>query len=88
MSKHKTIQLKTTIGRADLERKMKQAQGFLEKGQSVRITLLLFGRQKGRPELGVVFLEDIYKEFLYNFKVSSKPTIKNLTLHFNAPPKS
>lgn len=87
MAKHKTIQLKLGIGINDLERKMAQASSFLTKGSSVKITLLLHGRQKGNPSQGVKFLESIARNYMSEYKPSSKPTEQNLSLFYNPPKK-
>lgn len=82
----KTIQIKPTIGKNDLDRKMKQARGFLEKGKRVRINVYLYGRQRGRPEVGVRLLEEVAEEYFSDYHYSAKPTSNNLSIFYN--PKS
>lgn len=48
----KDIKLSLFIGRGDLERLVKKAQEFLEKGHQVRIGLLLKGREIGKKQMG------------------------------------
>lgn len=60
----KNIQVTPQIGRGDLERKMKQAQGFLEKREQVKITLILRGRQKGHQASAVEFLVKLHEDYL------------------------
>lgn len=75
------------IGQNDLERKLKQAQKFLEKREQVRITLALKGRQKGRPEGALEFLLAIHNDYMAEFgKLTKDPTMQNLSLTYN--PKS
>ena len=77
----KTVQLSLSIGKGDLERKMKQAQKFLEKKEQTRVQLLLKGRQKSHPERGVDFLLNVYEEFLKDYgKLVNKPSPSNLSL--------
>lgn len=77
----KTVQITLDIGQNDLERKMKQAQGFLAKRIPVRVSLSLHGRQKGHPERGVAFLTELQSKWIAEFGKCVKPaTEKNLTL--------
>lgn len=79
----KTIQCNLTIGKNDLERKMKQAQKFLEKKEQVRVVLLLKGRQKDHPERGAEFLNNLAKDYLKEYGNCVKPaSVKNLSLTF------
>lgn len=64
-AKHKRMELKGVrlsvhIGDHDLETRKKQAMKFIEKGNKVKIDLLLRGRQKAHPELG----EEMIKKFV------------------------
>lgn len=84
VSSIKTIQCSLNIGKHDLERKMKQAQGFLKKRQQVRVTLILKGREKYSPERGVEFLNEIHETFLDEFgRCAKMPTTQNLSLTYN-----
>lgn len=80
-----------TIGKNDLERKMKQAEGFLKKKEQVRVVLLLKGRQKNNPERGAEFLNELKETYLKGHGKCVKPaTPENLGLTFmpiggNAP---
>ncbi|MBI2416094.1 MAG: translation initiation factor IF-3 [Candidatus Kerfeldbacteria bacterium] len=49
----KGIRLSTTIGDHDFSIRVNQSQKFLEKGHKVSIELLLRGRQKAHPEVGL-----------------------------------
>jgi len=77
----KTIQLTLTIGKNDLERKMKQAQKFLTNKEQVRVTVLLKGRQKSSPERAAEFLNQQYEEYLVGHGKCVKPaTTENPSL--------
>lgn len=63
---------------------MKQAQGFLQKRQQVRVVLQLKGRQKSNPARGVEFLTEIHETYLDEFgKCAKMPTDLNLSLTYN-----
>ena len=49
----KEIKLGALIGDGDFETKRRQAEGFLFKGNKVKVFLNLRGRQMGNPQLGV-----------------------------------
>lgn len=71
--KIKTIQLTLTIGKNDLERKMKQAQKFLAKKEQVRVAVLLKGRQKNTPEKAAEFVNQQYEQYLVGHGKCVKP---------------
>lgn len=80
----KTIQVTPQIGKNDLARKMKQAQGFLEKREQVRVQLVLKGRQKGHLKSALEFLSGINEEFFDGFgQLTKAPTESNLSLTYN-----
>lgn len=80
----KTIQVTPQIGKNDLARKMKQAQGFLEKREQVRVQLVLKGRQKGHIKSALEFLSSINDEFFVGFgQLTKAPSEGNLTLTYN-----
>lgn len=84
----KIIQVTPQIGKNDLARKMKQAQGFLEKREQVRITLVLRGRQKGHVDTSLEFLQSIHDEFFAELgKLVKPPTAQNLSLTYNPASK-
>lgn len=84
----KTIQITPQIGKNDLTRKMKQAQGFLEKREQVRVQLVLKGRQKGNIPSALELLGKINEEFFTEFGTLTKPpTAQNLSLSYNPSSK-
>lgn len=79
----KTIQITLNVGKNDLERKIKQAQKFLEKKEQVRVTLALKGRQKANPKRGVEFLNEINEKYFTDCGRCVKPaTESSLSLTF------
>ena len=52
-AKLKEIKLGALIGDGDFETKRRQAEGFLFKGNKLKVFLNLRGRQMGNPQLGV-----------------------------------
>lgn len=63
---------------------MKQAQGFLEKREQVRVTLVLRGRQRGRQISAIEFLEEIHATYFEGVGALTKPpTDGNLSLTYN-----
>ncbi len=84
----KIIQVTPQIGKADLERKMKQAIGFLEHREQVRITLVLRGRQKGHVDSSIEFLSKINEDFFIGVgNLVKPPTAGNLALTYNPSSK-
>ena len=72
------------IGKADLDRKLKQAQGFLEKGEQVQVQVQLRGRQQAHPERAVEFLHEISESHLSECgKPSNEPRPGRLSITFN-----
>jgi translation initiation factor IF-3 len=55
----KQIKLRLNIASNDLQTKLKWVQKFLDKGQMVKITVMLKGREQAHPERGVKMLEDL-----------------------------
>lgn len=72
------------IGSNDLDRKMKQAQGFLKDRKQVRITVRLRGRQQNRPQSGVELLTKLHEDYFQDYgKLAKVPTVHNLSLTYN-----
>lgn len=72
------------ISENDLDRKMKQAQKFLQDKNQVRIILVLKGREKSRPEYAVDFLNRICSDYLDDFgKCASKAVERNFQITYN-----
>lgn len=74
------------IGENDLKRKIKQAQGFLEKKLQVRIVPTVHGRQLFHPERTLKFLDEIKVQLEEYGTLANVPSEKNMSLVFN--PKS
>lgn len=75
----KEVRLTPFIGKHDLEVRVKQANGFLENGNQVKITLFFKGRQITHKEFGF----DVIKNFissLTNAKVIREPHLEGKLL--------
>ena len=56
----KGIRLSYNMGKHDIEMRIKQANKFLEKGNKVKVEMILRGRQKAHPEL----VNEVFEDFL------------------------
>ena len=73
-----------TIGKGDLDRKMNQACKFLEKREQVRVTLTVKGRQRGRADASLAFLNKVHEEYMKDAgSLVKPPTETNLQLTYN-----
>ncbi|WP_101474166.1 translation initiation factor IF-3 [Fusobacterium sp.] len=59
----KEVKVTARIDSHDLETKMSQIERFLAKENKVKVTLVLFGRERMHPTLGVDTLEGIAEKF-------------------------
>lgn len=59
----KEVKLTARIDTHDLETKMNQVVKFLEKDNKVKVTMVLFGRERMHPTLGLETLNDVAKRF-------------------------
>ena len=59
----KEIKLKPRIDTHDLEVKSNRIEKFLTKGNKVKVSLMLFGRERMHAEIGIKLLEDLAKRF-------------------------
>jgi len=55
----KEIKFRPKISIHDYDFKLKHVQRFLEEGNKVKITIMLRGREKSRPEMGVAVLDRV-----------------------------
>ncbi len=69
----KGIRLSFTIGEHDLEIREKKAKKFLEKGNKVRIELMLRGREKGKGKEANQIIQDFVKRLDEIAKIESPP---------------
>jgi len=58
----KEVKLKPRIDTHDLEVKTKRTVSFLEKGYKVKVSLMLFGREKMHAEIGTKILDQMAEE--------------------------
>jgi len=56
----KGIRISYNIGKHDIEIRTKQANKFLDKGNKVKIEMMLRGRQKAHPE----HIQEVFNEFI------------------------
>ncbi|ATV35936.1 translation initiation factor IF-3 [Fusobacterium pseudoperiodonticum] len=68
----KEIKVTARIDSHDLETKLNQVTKFLEKENKVKITLVLFGREKMHANLGVTTLDEIAEKFAETAEVEKK----------------
>lgn len=61
-SQLKEIKFRPKISSHDYNFKLKHIQNFLKEGNKVKITIMLRGREKARPELGEQLLERLLKD--------------------------
>lgn len=59
----KEVKLKPRIDTHDLDVKMKRTANFLEKGYKVKVSLMLFGREKMHADIGIRILEQVVADF-------------------------
>ncbi len=59
----KEVKFKPRIDKHDLETKVNKITKFLEKGNKVKVSLMLFGRERMHADLGVQVLEAVAKRF-------------------------
>lgn len=63
---------------------MKQAQGFLAKKKQVRVSVVLHGRQKSKPDFAIQFLNELHETYLKAYgSLASSPNEKNIQLTYN-----
>ena len=60
--KVKEIKLKPNIDEHDFQTKFKQARGFLEKGNKVKVTCMFRGREMAHPEFGEKVVQRFCKD--------------------------
>ena len=68
----KEIKVTARIDNHDLETKLNQVTKFLEKENKVKVTLVLFGREKMHANLGVTTLDEIAEKFAEIAEVEKK----------------
>lgn len=68
----KEIKVSARIDNHDLETKLNQMKKFLEKENKIKVTLVLFGREKMHSNLGVATLDEIAEKFFEIAEVEKK----------------
>jgi translation initiation factor IF-3 len=73
----KEITMRLNCGPGDLETKMKKVIGFLEEGHMVRMTVRLYGREKGKPQIAADLLNRLVETISSSGKLSNGPPKAN-----------
>lgn len=68
----KEVKLSARIDDHDLDTKINQIEKFIQKENKVKVTLVLFGREKMHSNLGVVTLDEIAERFSEIAEVEKK----------------
>jgi len=68
----KEMKFKPRIESHDVEVKCKKIESFLQKGNKVKITLMLFGRERMHTELGIKVLEEVAERFKEEVTIERK----------------
>ena len=72
--KIKEVKLSQTIDVGDVNTRLKQTREFLTKGDKVKVSIKMFGRQMAHPEISVQVLEDFYAKLTDDAVLEKKPT--------------
>lgn len=78
------------IGAHDLAVKMKNLKRMIDKGNNVKISVVLYGREKSRPDLAEKFFEQLLIQAEEFAKPAGTRSTKSLSLVMTAkspPPK-
>ena len=59
----KEIKFKARIDKHDLETKLGQIEKFLEKDNKVKVSLMMFGRERMHADLGIKLLDEVAEKF-------------------------
>ncbi|OQY09517.1 MAG: translation initiation factor IF-3 [Fusobacteriia bacterium 4572_132] len=68
----KEMKFKPRIESHDVEVKCKKIESFLKKGNKVKITLMLFGRERMHTDLGIKVLEEVAERFKEDVVIERK----------------
>jgi translation initiation factor IF-3 len=85
--KVKEIKVSATITEHDLGIKVRQARGFLEKGNKVKVSCFLRGRENARPEVGQKIVQRVAQELDEYGVVESMPKQLGRTMILIMAPK-
>lgn len=69
----KEITMRLNCGPADLDTKLRKAVEFLEEGHLVRLTVRLYGREKGKPQAAADVLNELVRSLASAGKLSNGP---------------
>ena len=70
----KEIRMSPNIDANDMNTKINAAKKFISKGDKVKVSIKMFGRQMAHPEISVQVLEDFFKKLEDVAVLEKKPT--------------
>lgn len=76
----KEIRLRPKTGEHDINYKLKQARGFLERGAKVRVRLRFRGREVTHPEVAIDLLKRVAEELSDVSEVEKMPAKEGMTM--------
>ncbi len=83
----KEVRIKPNIGEGDLTTRAKQIEGFLKKGNRVKLTVFYRGREVTHPEVGLEKVKKLIEMLQEVAKVEESPTQKKRTVEALLSPK-
>jgi len=87
-AKLKEVKFKPNIDDHDFFVKVKQAKGFIEKGDKVKVSCFFRGREIAHPEIGRAVVERFCKELAEVASVEAPPKLMGKTLAAVLSPSS
>ena len=82
MDKEKEVQIKTQIAPADLDRKINQVLGFVDKDIKVKVSIISFGRMATHPERQVEVLGIVKARLVGKAKLVGTPSVSVQRISF------
>jgi translation initiation factor IF-3 len=78
----KEVKLRPRIGDHDLELKVRNLRKFLDHGHKVKITMFFRGRERAKPELGMLVFDKLMTILPGEYSIQQKPKYegKNITM--------
>lgn len=75
-SQLKVLRLSPRIGQHDLDVRLRKAKEFIEKGDKVKVEILLKGREKAHADIGFEVVQDFIAamQLTHEIKVEARPT--------------
>lgn len=86
-SELKEIKLRPSIDKADLDRKVGKLKEFLEEGHKTKVSMFFRGRERGRPDLGMVVFHRVIEMLEGKYNVESEPRMMGNSITLVIAPK-